>query len=144
MYNKTIIEHFNNPLNVGELKGANGIGTSKNKSFSDIIKLFVKVDANGVIENATFKTVGCAAAIAVSSALTEKLKGFTIEKASKLDVQKIDELVEGLPTEKQYCAILAKEALDETIKNYKKRILKNSGLKNNMLNIQATVKKLKK
>lgn len=144
MYNKTIIEHFNNPLNAGELKGANGIGVSKSKEYSDIIKLFLKVDANGVIEGASFKTVGCVAAIAISSALTEKLRGLTIEKASKLDSDKINDLVEGLPSEKQYCAILAKEALDETIKNYKKRILKNSGLENNIQMIKANIKKLKK
>ncbi len=144
MYNKTVIEHFNNPLNIGELKGANGIGTSKNTKYSDIIKFFVKVDTNGVIENATFKSVGCVATIAISSALTEKLKGLTIEKATKLGAEKIANIVEGLPTEKQYCAILAKEALDETIKNYKKRILKNSGLKHNILDIKETIKKLKK
>ncbi len=87
MYNDKVMEIFQNPKNVGELKGANGIGTVGNEACGDIMKLYIKVDKNEVITNATFKTFGCAAAIVSSSVATEMIKGKKIEEALKLENQ---------------------------------------------------------
>ena len=140
MYNELVIDHFNNPRNVGELKGANGIGTSKSKEYGDVVKIFIKVDTNVVIEDASFKTVGNVATIALSSALTEKLIGMTVDKASKLTTAEICNLVEGLPEGKKYSAIIVKEAIDDAIKNYRKRLLKGAGLHKSILKPELITK----
>ena len=90
MYNKKVMEIFQNPKNVGELKGANGIGTVGNAACGDIMKLYIKVDENQVITDASFKTFGCAAAIVSSSIATEIIKGKTIEEALKLENKQIN------------------------------------------------------
>ena len=126
MYNEIIMNNFNNPLNDGELKGANGIGKEKSKKYGDIIKFFVKVDENKKIEEVTFKSTGCVATIAISSALTAKMTGMSIDRVSKIDVDQINNLVGGLPEIKMYCAVLAKEAIANTVANYKKRMAKQA------------------
>ena len=108
MYNDKVMEIFQNPKNVGELKGANGIGTVGNEACGDIMKLYIKVDKNEVITNATFKTFGCAAAIVSSSVATEMIKGKKIEEALKLENQQILDYLGGLPDNKIHCSILAK------------------------------------
>lgn len=126
MYNNKVMEIFQNPKNVGELKGANGIGTVGNEACGDIMKLYIKVDKNEVITNASFKTFGCAAAIVSSSVATEMIKGKKIEDALKLENQQILDYLGGLPDNKIHCSILAKEALEAAVKDYRKRIKKQA------------------
>ncbi|MBR2468193.1 MAG: iron-sulfur cluster assembly scaffold protein [Clostridia bacterium] len=140
MYNEIVIDHFNNPRNVGELKGCNGIGTSKSKEYGDVVKLFLKVNTNVVIEEASFKTVGNVATIAISSALTEKLVGLTVDKATKLTAADLCELVGGLPEGKKYSAIIVKEAVDDAVKNYRKRLMKGAGLHKTILKPELITK----
>ncbi len=121
MYNKKVMEIFQNPKNVGELKGANGIGTVGNAACGDIMKLYIKVDENQVITDASFKTFGCAAAIVSSSIATEIIKGKTIEEALKLENKQIIDILGGLPDNKIHCSIMAKEALEAAIKDYHKK-----------------------
>ena len=129
MYNDKVMEIFQNTKNVGELKGANGIGTVGNEACGDIMKLYIKVDKNEVITNATFKTFGCAAAIVSSSVATEMIKGKKIEEALKLENQQILDYLGGLPDNKIHCSILAKEALEAAVKDYRKRIKKQQKAK---------------
>ena len=129
MYNDKVMEIFQNPKNVGELKGANGIGTVGNEACGDIMKLYIKVDKNEVITNATFKTFGCAAAIVSSSVATEMIKNKKIEEALKLENQQILDYLGGLPDNKIHCSILAKEALEAAVKDYRKRIKKQQKAK---------------
>ncbi len=126
MYNSKVIEIFNNPKNVGELKGANGIGTVGNEACGDIMKLYLKIDDKGIIQDASFKTFGCAAAIVSSSVATEMIKGKSIEEALKLENQQIIDYLGGLPDNKIHCSILAKEAITEAIKDYKNKMAKKA------------------
>lgn len=126
MYNEIIMNNFNNPQNVGELKGADGIGKAQSKKYGDVIKFFIKVDANKKITEATFKSVGCVATIAISSALTVKMVGMSVDRVAKMEVEQISALVGGLPEIKTYCAVLAKEALVSVVNNYKKRMAKQA------------------
>ena len=121
MYNDKVMEIFQNPKNVGELKGANGIGTVGNESCGDIMKLYLKINDKEVIENATFKTFGCAAAIVSSSVATEMIKGKTIDEALQLENEAIIDYLGGLPDNKIHCSILAKEAITEAVKDYRKK-----------------------
>ena len=126
MYNKKVMEIFQNPKNVGELKGANGIGTVGNESCGDIMKLYLKINENQIIENATFKTFGCAAAIVSSSVATEMIKGKSVDDALKLENESIIEYLGGLPDNKIHCSILAKEAIEEALKDYRKKEAKKA------------------
>ena len=119
MYNDKVMEIFQNPKNVGELKGANGVGTVGNESCGDIMKLYLKINDKEVIENATFKTFGCAAAIVSSSVATEMIKGKTVDEALQLENEAIIDYLGGLPDNKIHCSILAKEAITEAVKDYK-------------------------
>ena len=121
MYNDKVMEIFQNPKNVGELKGANGIGTVGNESCGDIMKLYLKINDKEVIENATFKTFGCAAAIVSSSVATEMIKGKTVDEALQLENEAIIDYLGGLPDNKIHCSILAKEAITEAVKDYRKK-----------------------
>lgn len=118
MYNEKVMEIFNNPKNVGEIKDANAIGTVGNASCGDIMKLYLKID-NDIIVDAKFETFGCAAAIVSSSVATEMIKGKTIEEARKLKNSEIIDYLGGLPAQKIHCSVLAKEAIEEALKNYK-------------------------
>lgn len=121
MYNDKVMEIFQNPKNVGELKGANGVGTVGNESCGDIMKLYLKINDKEVIENATFKTFGCAAAIVSSSVATEMIKGKTVDEALQLENEAIIDYLGGLPDNKIHCSILAKEAITEAVKDYRKK-----------------------
>ena len=121
MYNDKVMEIFQNPKNVGELKGANGIGTVGNESCGDIMKLYLKINDKEVIENASFKTFGCAAAIVSSSVATEMIKGKTVDEALQLENEAIIDYLGGLPDNKIHCSILAKEAITEAVKDFRKK-----------------------
>lgn len=118
-YTENVMEHFANPRNVGEIEGASGVGTVGNAKCGDIMKFYIKVE-NDIIVDVKFKTFGCAAAIATSSAATEMIKGKTIDEALKITNKAVVEKLGGLPPVKIHCSVLAEEALQEAIANYKK------------------------
>ncbi len=101
-YPKFLLDHFQNPKNVGEISNADGVGTVGNASCGDIMQIFIKVDGDRITE-ATFKTFGCGAAIATSSILTERIKGATIEEALKISEDTSKEILSQLPKEKIPC-----------------------------------------
>lgn len=121
MYSDKVIEHFNNPRNVGEIENPSGVGTVGNPVCGDIMKMFIKVN-NGTISDIKFKTFGCGAAIATSSVLTEMVKGKTIEDASKISNKDVADALGGLPPLKLHCSNLAADALRKAIEDYKSRI----------------------
>ena len=118
MYNEKVIQEFSNPKNVGEMKDANAVGTVGNATCGDIMKIFLKIDEHDVIQEVSFQTFGCTAAIATSSVATEMVKGKTIEEALKITNQKVVDALGGLPAQKLHCSVMAEEAIKEAINNY--------------------------
>jgi len=122
MYSKKTLEHFRSPHNYGEIKNADGVGEAGNIVCGDVMSLYLKMKKVGkkepVIDQVKFKTYGCAAAIATSSAITDLVKGKTIKEALKISKNDIIEFLEGLPPIKIHCSILAIDALDEAIYQY--------------------------
>ena len=128
MYNKTVMDHFANPRNVGEIENADGVGEVGSPQCGDIMKIFLKVE-NNRIKDIKFKTFGCASAIASSSIMTEMVKGKTIEEALALTNKDVVDELGGLPPPKIHCSVLAEEAIRTAIEDYKsrKKEAKNSG-----------------
>jgi nitrogen fixation NifU-like protein len=120
MYTEKVMDHFSNPRNVGEIENADGVGTVGNPACGDIMKIFIKVE-NDVIVDIKFKTFGCGAAIASSSVATEMIKGKTIDEALKITNKMVVDALDGLPKEKLHCSVLAEEALKTAIEDYKKK-----------------------
>ncbi|WMJ21895.1 Fe-S cluster assembly scaffold protein NifU [Paludicola sp. MB14-C6] len=120
IYSDKVMDHFSNPRNVGELADANGIGEVGNAKCGDIMKMYIKVE-NNVITDISFKTFGCGAAIATSSIATEMIKGKTIDDALKLTNKAVVEALEGLPTSKIHCSVLAEQAIKAAVSDYYKR-----------------------
>ena len=116
-YSEKVMDHFVNPRNVGEIDDASGVGTVGNAKCGDIMRVYLKIE-NGIIENATFKTFGCGAAIATSSMATEMVKGKTIEEALKITNKAVTEALGGLPAVKTHCSVLAEEALQSALWDY--------------------------
>ena len=121
MYTQKVMEHFENPQNVGEIADANGIGEVGNAKCGDIMKMFLKIE-NGIIVDAKFKTFGCAAAVATSSTATDMIIGMTIEEALTVTNKKVVETLEGLPPQKIHCSVLAEEAIKLAIEDYKSKL----------------------
>jgi len=117
-YSNFLIEHFQNPKNVGEISDPYGVGTVGNASCGDIMQMFIKVNGNR-ISQATFKTFGCGPAIATSSILTERIKGSTIDEAMKISERISKEILSELPKEKIPCFNLATNALKLAIEEYR-------------------------
>lgn len=117
-YPRFLMEHFQNPKNVGEISDPDGVGTVGNASCGDIMQMFIKVNGDRITE-ATFKTFGCGAAIATSSILTERIKGATLEEALKISEQTAKEVLSQLPKEKTPCFTLATDALQLAIEEYR-------------------------
>ncbi|MCC6235547.1 MAG: Fe-S cluster assembly scaffold protein NifU [Verrucomicrobiales bacterium] len=120
LYNKTVMDHFMNPRNMGDLPNADGIGEVGAAACGDIMKMSLKVE-NGRITDARFKTFGCGSAIASSSMATELIKGRTIEEALHFSNQEVVDALGGLPPVKIHCSVLAEEALKAALEDYVKR-----------------------
>jgi len=120
MYSEKVMDHFANPRNVGELKDANAVSQVGNPKCGDIMKIYMKIE-DGIIQDVSFKTFGCGAAIATSSISTEMVKGKTIEEALKLSNKAVTDALDGLPGEKVHCSVLAEEGIRSAIADYYRR-----------------------
>ena len=120
MYSEKVMDHFTNPRNVGEIENADGIGQVGNPKCGDIMKMYLKIE-NNIIMDAKFKTFGCGAAVATSSMATELVVGKTIEEALLITNKAVAEALDGLPPVKMHCSNLAEEAIKSAIEDYKRK-----------------------
>jgi len=120
MYSEKVLEHFTNPRNVGELDGANAVGEVGNSKCGDIMKIYMRIE-DDVVQDIAFKTFGCGAAVATSSMATELVKGRTISQALSLTNKAVADALDGLPSLKMHCSILAEQGIKAAIKDYYER-----------------------
>ena len=129
MYSEKVMDHFNNPRNVGEIENPSGVGTVGNAKCGDIMRMYLDIDDNGIIQEAKFKTFGCGAAVATSSMATELVKGKTIQEALQVTNKAVMEALDGLPPVKVHCSLLAEEAIHAALWDYaEKHNIKIEGL----------------
>ncbi len=145
MYTKEVIDHFENPRNVGEIKNADGVGEVGNLKCGDVMKVFIRVGTRiktsnpkskmlnpkkteEYIRDIKFKTLGCAAAIAASSMMTELAKGKSLEDAEKISRDDINDSLGKLPAQKYHCSILSADAIKKAIEDYKRKKLQLKSL----------------
>jgi nitrogen fixation NifU-like protein len=119
-YSLKVMDHFSNPRNMGSIENSDGVGEVGNAKCGDIMKIYLKVEDNRIVD-VKFQTFGCGAAIASSSMATEMIKGKTLEEAWKLSNKAVAEALDGLPPIKMHCSMLAEEAIHEAINDYLKK-----------------------
>jgi len=120
MYSEKVMDHFENPRNVGIIEDADAVGTVGNPVCGDVMKMYLKIE-NDIIVDVKFKTFGCASAIATSSMATEMIKGKSVDEALELTNKQVAEALDGLPPVKMHCSILAEEAVKAALENYKSK-----------------------
>lgn len=118
MYSEKVMDHFNNPRNVGEIENPSGVGTVGNAKCGDIMRMYFDIDEQGIIQDVKFKTFGCGAAVATSSMATELVKGKTIHEALEVTNKSVMEALDGLPPAKVHCSLLAEEAIHAALWDY--------------------------
>lgn len=118
MYSEKVMDHFNNPRNVGEIENASGVGTVGNAKCGDIMRMYLDIDKQGIIQDVRFKTFGCGAAVATSSMATELVKGKTVREALAVTNKAVMEALDGLPPVKVHCSLLAEEAIHAALWDY--------------------------
>lgn len=129
MYSEKVMDHFNNPRNVGEIENASGVGTVGNAKCGDIMRIYLDIDEAGIIRDCKFKTFGCGAAVASSSMATELVKGKSIKEAMQVTNKAVLEALDGLPAVKVHCSLLAEEAIHAALWDYaEKNGIKIEGL----------------
>ncbi|MHB8130605.1 MAG: Fe-S cluster assembly scaffold protein NifU [Mobilitalea sp.] len=129
MYTEKVMDHFTNPRNVGEIENASGVGTVGNAKCGDIMRIYLDIDAAGIINDVKFKTFGCGAAVATSSMATELVKGKSVQEALQITNKAVMEALDGLPPVKVHCSLLAEEAIHAALWDYaEKNNLKIDGL----------------
>ena len=121
LYSDKVMDHFRNPRNVGVLEAANGVGDVGNPVCGDIMKMYLKINDDEIIEDVKFETFGCGSAIASSSMATELIKGKSVEEALSLTNKAVAEALDGLPAHKMHCSVLAEEAIKSAIDDYNNR-----------------------
>ena len=120
LYSEKVMDHFRNPRNVGVLEDANGIGEVGNAKCGDIMKMYLKIE-DDIVKDVKFETFGCGSAIASSSMATELIKGQPVEDALKLTNKAVAEALDGLPDYKMHCSVLAEEAIQKALEDYKSK-----------------------
>ena len=129
-YSEKVMDHFENPRNVGEIENASGVGTVGNAKCGDIMRMYLEIDDDQVIQDARFKTFGCGAAVATSSMATELVKGKTVKEALQITNKAVMEALDGLPPVKVHCSLLAEEAIHAALWDYaEKKGITIEGLK---------------
>ena len=119
MYSEKVMDHFNNPRNVGEIENASGVGTVGNAKCGDIMRIYLDIDEDTkIIKDCKFKTFGCGAAVATSSMATEMVKGKTIYEALQVTNKAVMDALDGLPPVKVHCSLLAEEAVHAALWDY--------------------------
>ena len=121
LYSEKVMDHFQHPRNVGKIEDADGVGEVCNAKCGDIMKMYIKVDENEIITDVKFNTFGCGSAIATSSMATEMIKGKSIKEALAISNKAVVEALDGLPTNKIHCSVLAEEAVKAAVEDYYKR-----------------------
>ena len=129
MYSEKVMDHFQNPINVGEMENPSGVGTVGNAKCGDIMRMYLDIDENGIIKEAKFKTFGCGAAVATSSMATELVAGKTVQEALEVTNKAVMEALDGLPPVKVHCSLLAEQAIHAALWDYaQKNGIKIEGL----------------
>ena len=118
MYSEKVMDHFNNPRNVGEIENPSGVGTVGNAKCGDIMRMYLDIDEGGIIQDVKFKTFGCGAAVATSSMATELIKGKSVQEAMEITNKSVLEALDGLPPVKVHCSLLAEEAIHAALWDY--------------------------
>ena len=120
LYSEKVMDHFRNPRNVGVIEDADGVGEVGNAKCGDIMKMYLKIE-DDIIQDVKFETFGCGSAIASSSMATELIKGKPVSEAMQLTNKAVAEALDGLPDYKMHCSVLAEEAIQAALEDYKKR-----------------------
>ena len=120
LYSEKVMDHFLHPRNVGVMEDANAVGEVGNAKCGDIMKMYLKIE-DDIIQDVKFETFGCGSAIASSSMATEMIKGKPVSEAMKLTNQAVTEALDGLPAHKLHCSVLAEEAIQSALEDYRNR-----------------------